>query len=254
MSVRKLWDAQKQAVGFWQAIGDHRVTSLLVSCGYHFGVADFQHGFATFDNCQMIAQTMHHKGVTPFARMSNMSELGRILDLGFEGVICPMIEHEDEVDAFVKGCYYQPQGLRSWGPCGVTPFLQSREEYFENFKPITFAMIETRQAIERVEKICSHPDLDGVFIGPSDLSVCLEEPFQGHNENSQSQKVMRKIEAAARAHNKKIGIYCFDGKTAAIYKKLGYDFITATHDTPGLVKIGSQELKDFHASDGSYLQ
>jgi len=247
--VRQLWKEGKQAIGYWSALSDPMVTTILVNTkGMDFGVSDFQHGFHDVSNAPTTAHRIISAGLTPLARVCFASESGRLLDLGYEGIICPMIQNEDDVEEFVKSCYYQPSGTRSWGPAASLPFRgESMLDYFHHFRPITFAMIETLQAIDRVEAICSHPQLDGIFVGPSDLSVCLGEPFQGHT-GKKSQEVMRMIEEVAKKKNKKLGIYCPDGKTAALYKNRGYDFITCIHDRPNLASICQSNFQEFDSA------
>jgi 4-hydroxy-2-oxoheptanedioate aldolase len=97
----------------------------------------------------------------------------KILDAGCYGVICPMISNREEAEKFVKACMYPPKGNRSFGP--IRGLLYGGADYGEhaNDEIIKLAMIETKEALGNLDKIMSTPNLDGIYIGPADLSLAI---------------------------------------------------------------------------------
>ena len=100
----------------------------------------------------------------------------RVLDMGAEGVIAPMINTEAEAQALVAATKYPPVGERSWGPRRTMSLTgNDAQVHLEtaNARTFTFAMIETARALTALEDILAVSGIDGVFVGPSDLSVTL---------------------------------------------------------------------------------
>ena len=96
-----------------------------------------------------------------------------MLDAGCYGIICPMVNSRAECEAFVQACRYPPQGYRSFGPTRAT--LYAGKDYAPNANAtvLTFAMIETKQALDNLDAILSVPGLDAIYVGPADLSQSL---------------------------------------------------------------------------------
>ena len=97
----------------------------------------------------------------------------RALDLGVRGVICPMVGSRAEAEAFVGACRYPPAGTRSYGPIHGA-FGQGREQTSAaDAAVLLFAMIETADGLANVDEIAATPGLDGLFVGPADLSLAM---------------------------------------------------------------------------------
>ena len=102
----------------------------------------------------------------------------RVLDMGAEAVIAPMINTVAEARALVAAMKYPPIGERSWGPNRVLAMRGTEPQvYLEsgNRASLAFGMIETRRALAALDDILGVDGLDGVFVGPSDLSVTLSD-------------------------------------------------------------------------------
>ena len=103
---------------------------------------------------------------------------GTARDFGAEGIIAPMINTAADARAFAAAAKYPPVGERSWGPHSVTSLagLADQSLYLReaNDNVITLAMIETRTALATLEAIVETPGIDGLFLGPSDLSIALK--------------------------------------------------------------------------------
>ena len=101
----------------------------------------------------------------------------RALDFGAEGIIAPMINTPEDARAYVSFAKFPPLGERSWGPHRATTLAEMSDQkaylYTANDLTVTFAMIETRTALDNVEAIAATPGIDALFLGPADLSIAL---------------------------------------------------------------------------------
>ena len=93
-----------------------------------------------------------------------------MLDLGVMGIIAPMINNKNDCEKFVSYCYYPPIGQRSFGPMRAQ--LMHGSDYFNtaNSNILSFAMIETEEAVKNLDEILAVPNLTGVYVGPADMS------------------------------------------------------------------------------------
>ena len=121
----------------------------------------------------------------------------RALDMGFEAVIAPMINSVADAEAFARAMKYPPMGERSWGP---TRALQihtdfTPESYFSaaNTQTLALAMIETREAFADLDGILATNGIDGIFVGPSDLSISWSDGAGVDPNNEELQDVIAQI-------------------------------------------------------------
>jgi 4-hydroxy-2-oxoheptanedioate aldolase len=96
--------------------------------------------------------------------------VGKVLDAGAYGVICPMINTREQAEAFVSYAKYPPRGARSNGPIRVGLYGEAGTyQTVANDETLALPMIETREAVANLGEILDVPGIAGVYIGPSDL-------------------------------------------------------------------------------------
>ena len=163
---------------------------------------DMQHGAIDQSDILQIFQAISTTDVVPMARL-NWNEPGQImkvLDAGAYGVICPMISNREQAEKFVQACNYPPKGYRSFGP--TRGFMYGGDDYvdYANDEILKLAMIETNEALQKLDEIMSTPGLDGIYIGPADLSLAIgEEPGFDKNESTKAfSEIMRILEHAKK--------------------------------------------------------
>src|SRR5262249_5001087 len=131
-----------------------------------------------------------------------------------------------------------PIGERSWGPHRATTLanMQDQKVYLReaNDLTVTFAMIETRTALDNVEAIAATPGIDALFLGPADLSIALSK---GTNVDPMSSEVDR-ITAAATKAGKVMGAYCHSVERAVALAKRGVRFLAVSSDM-GFLRAGA---------------
>jgi 4-hydroxy-2-oxoheptanedioate aldolase len=155
-------------------------------------------------------------------------------------VICPMIDDVDAAQRLVSACRYPPVGTRSYGP--TRGFLYGGADYFSgaNDTILTLGMIETPQGLHNVDAIAAVEGLDGLFVGPADLSLALGVSPVPDWRSGPLAGAIDTILASARRHGKLAGIYCTSLAFATDMKQKGFDYINLSNDA-AYIRTASQE-------------
>lgn len=194
---------------------------------------DMQHGLVDYPNALSMLQSISTTDVTPMVRV-NWNEPGQImkvLDAGSYGIICPMVSNKKDAEKFVQACMYPPNGFRSFGP--MRGLLYGGNDYakFANEEILKFAMIETREALENLDDIMSVKGIDGIYIGPADLSLAVgEEPGFDKPENSKAYEQIIKILDHSKKNNIFAGIHNGTPEYALKMIDIGFNIVTVGAD------------------------
>ena len=183
--LKQIWAEGRPVLNAWLNIPGAFVAEAVAAQGWDAVTIDTQHGLTGYSEMVAMLQAVAASEVTPLVRVSwnAPGEIMKALDAGASGIICPMINSRAECEAFIKAARYPPLGQRSFGP--IRAALISGPGYAEesNGQILTFAMIETAEALEAADEICATPGLDGIYIGPSDLAFSLGlTPMQDSQE------------------------------------------------------------------------
>jgi 4-hydroxy-2-oxoheptanedioate aldolase len=228
----------------WCGLASPLVTEVIAREGFGAVTIDMQHGLWDITQVVDAIAAIRHGGVGPVVRvpLGDFATASRALDFGAEGIISPMINTEADARAFVAATKYPPLGERSWGPHRATMLagLADQKVYLAQGNALTFtlAMIETRAALQNVAAIAATPGIDGLFLGPSDLSIALS---QGASIDPLSPDVDRELERiieAARKAGKIMGAYCHTAERAVALAKRGVRFLAVGSDL-GFLRAGA---------------
>lgn len=228
----------------WCGIPESTVAGILAREEFDAVALDMQHGAIDFAAAARAVPLVAAAGKPALARIpvGDFATASRLLDAGFSAVIAPMINTAEDARRFGALMKYPPVGERSWGPHGALPFTGlSPSEYFARGNDITlsFAMVETREALGIVDEILATPGIDGIFIGPADLSITLSggkalDPFSAEVSDALDHALAR-----ARAAGKLIGVYSPTGERAAEHARQGIPLIAIAGDA-ALLRAGAQ--------------
>ncbi len=170
--------------------------------GFATVTLEAQHGLWDMSALLTGVAAVRQGGAAPVVRVpvGDFAMVSRVLDFGAEGIIAPMINTAADARAFAAAAKYPPIGERSWGPHRATTLagLPDQSVYLReaNDHVITLAMIETRTALDNLDAIVDMPGIDGLFLGPSDLSIALSD---GKN----SRPAVDGCRARARPHHRR---------------------------------------------------
>ncbi len=235
-SLKNRWRAGRVTTNGWLAIPDALPAEIAARSGLDSLCVDMQHGLIDQAAAVRILQATTATDVPVFVRVpwNEPGAIMRALDAGAAGVIVPMVSSRAEAEAAVAACRYPPAGIRSFGP--VRPALTVGPGYFAaaNDAVLVLAMIETRQALDDLDAILTTPGLDGVYIGPADLSLALGLAPEMDNAHELHQSTVKRILATAKRHGRFVGMHCNSPEFGATAAGWGADFVTIVADTTAL--------------------
>ena len=231
--LKKIFSEGKAAINGWLQIPNSFSAEVMANQNWDSLTIDMQHGVVDYPNALQMLQAISTTNVVPMARV-NWNEPGqimKILDAGSYGVICPMVSNRQEAEKFVQACMYPPKGYRSFGP--IRGLLYGGPDYGKhaNEEILKFAMIETKEALDNLDSIMSTPGLNGIYIGPADLSLAIgEEPSFDKPEGDKVYNVIMKILDHAQKNKIIAGIQNGQPEYAEKMIKKGFQLVTIGSD------------------------
>ena len=241
--LRTLWQEGKAAVNGWLAIPNSFATEVMAHQGWDSLTIDLQHGVVDYQAMVTMLQAISTTPTVPVVRVPWLEPgiIMKSLDAGAYAIICPMVNTREEAQKLVAYSHYAPRGTRSFGP--VRALYYGGADYPEkaNDTIVSFAMIETAQALDNLDSILSVEGLDAVYIGPSDLSLALGcKPSFDDVEPVVAQAIDH-ILARAQAHGVKAGIHNGRPDVALARIAKGFNFTTVSADAR-ILAAGSQQI------------
>jgi 4-hydroxy-2-oxoheptanedioate aldolase len=234
MNDEKLRDRLRRgevAYGAWSAIPGAISVRALAGTGVDYVVIDLQHGGATERDLPEMTEAIRRAGATPLGRVrhAHQADIGRALDLGCDGVIAPNVDSAEQARAVAGACRYPPAGYRSAG--GI---LAGQDE------PFCVVMVESKQAIAELEATLALPGVDGIYVGPRDLSLALGCALDPRDPVLRPE--LERIWAACAAAGKPVGVHASDGATARLYRDNGCRLVTVAADAVAVARGAAGEL------------
>ena len=241
--LRTIWQQGGAAINGWLAIPNSFSAETMAHQGWDTLTIDLQHGVVDYAQMVTMLQAISTTATVPIVRVPWLEPgiLMKALDAGAYGVICPMINSRDEAQKLVAWTHYAPRGTRSFGP--VRALLYGGADYPQhaNDTIVTFAMIETAAALDKLDDILSVEGLDAIYIGPSDLSLSLGCKPTLDDLDPLAAQAVDHILARAKAHGVVAGIH--NGEPAAALARIakGFQFTTVSSDAR-LMAVGAQQV------------
>lgn len=233
----------------WSAIPDPLVAEFLARAGFDTVTLDMQHGCHSTDSVMRGIAAVALAGAPASVRVpvGRFDMASRALDFGAAAVIAPMVNSAADARAFAAAMKYPPTGERSWGPTRTLALLgkHDAQAYLRsaNTETLAIAMIETRAALAAVDEILAVEGIDGVFVGPSDLSVALSDGDRVDALNEEMLAVAGGVADKARAAGRFAGIFAMTGADGRRFADLGFRFIALNLDFNYLT-IGARSFID----------
>ena len=247
-ALRQIWASGRPAINGWCSMPGGFSAELMAGMGWDTVTVDTQHGLIGYSEMLAMLQAISTTAATPLVRVSwnQPGEIMRALDAGAYGVICPMINDAAECAAFVQACRYPPDGFRSSGPTRAVVYGGAGYHAEANAEMLTFAMIETAAGLENLDAIVATPGLDGVYVGPSDLSLAMGGPPGQDSDAPQLMAAFDRILAACKAVGVRAGVHTASPAYSRKMIERGFDLVTVGADTRYL-QAGRREAADMRA-------
>ena len=236
-----------RALCAWVTMNEPAVAEALAREAFDAIVLDMQHGAIDFDGAMRSILAVALAGKPTIARVpvGGFALASQLMDAGAGGILAPMINSGEDARRLVEFVKFPPLGQRSWGPRAALPLSGlDAPTYLTAANAMTqaIAMIETRAALDALDDILSVEGLDGVYVGPSDLSIALSNGRAVEPRGAEVMAEARRVVERAKAHRKYAAMFCFDGADARAMQALGYRLCTIASDQALLRSAARSEL------------
>ncbi|MBU3714070.1 MAG: 2,4-dihydroxyhept-2-ene-1,7-dioic acid aldolase, partial [Ferruginibacter sp.] len=167
-------------IGSWLTIPHQSVIEILSTAGFEWLAIDIEHAAISIETVMNLIGHIQGNGMQALVRVSKNEEvvIKRVLDAGADGVIVPMIKNKEEAIEAVNYVKYPPLGKRGVGLNRAQKYgtaFNTYQEWVKN-EAVLIAQIEHIEAVNNLEEIYAVPDIDGIIVGPYDLSASMGYP------------------------------------------------------------------------------
>ncbi len=247
--LKRAWSEGRTAFGLWATMSGFLGAEIMAGAGVDYVCVDQQHGILDYDSMAPMLGSIHAAGTAPVVRVAQNDPglIGKALDAGAMGVIVPLVNSAEDAARAVAACRYPPSGLRSYGPFRAASIIGSTDPQDLAGEVVCLAMVETREALERVEEIAATPGLDGIYIGPADLAMSLGlKPTLDVVEEKHVEAV-RRIREACHRQGIIAAVHSASGEVARRHAEAGFDVVTVAADSSLLREATLREVRTARA-------
>ena len=231
----------------WVGMNEPQVAEALAREAFDTVVLDMQHGAVDIVGAARCILSVALVGKPSVVRIpvGDFASASRAADAGAAAIIAPMINSAADAKAFADHVKFPPLGARSWGPRACAPLsghFGPTYLHAANAFTLAIAMIETRAALDAVDAILAVEGIDGVFVGPADLSIALSNGGMWDPRGAAVDKALDVVVAAANKAGKFACLFCVDGAHAKASRARGFKFTSIATDTLLLRAAAKAEL------------
>jgi 4-hydroxy-2-oxoheptanedioate aldolase len=244
--VKEAWKAGEAVVNGWLAIPSAFSAEMYAQCGWDSVTVDMQHGVQDYQSCVACFQGMQPHGVTPMVRVpwNEPGIIGKVLDAGAYGVICPMVNTEAEARALVQYSKYPPKGTRSNGPIRAGAYGSAGSyQKTANDEILVIPMIETQTALDNLEAILDVEGIDGIYIGPSDLGFSLGMEPKLDREEPEIMRIYERLLNETSKRGIAAGLHNGTAEYANRMVKMGFKLVTIANDVGLMMNAAKAAVK-----------
>ena len=219
----------------WIGMGEPQIAATLARSSFDAVTFDMQHGAIDFAAVTRAAPLVLAAGKPAVARIpvGDFATASRLLDAGLSAIIAPMINSVADARALASFCKFPPVGGRSWGP-GESRFFSGLDNagYLARANSLlpVFAMVETREALAALDGILAVDGIDGVFVGPADLSIALSGGALMDPQSAEVEQALAHVVARCRAAGKTPCVYAVTPERARALAQAGFAFVAVSGD------------------------
>lgn len=248
-TLHRLWSEGRTALSAWLSIPSAWTAELISRLGFDVVTIDMQHGLIDFQTALGMLQGIGNTAAVPMVRLpwNDPAIAMKMLDAGALGIICPMVNTGAEAARFVRACHYPPLGIRSFGPTRAA--FSAGEDYFQraNERVLTFAQIETQEAIDNIEAIAATEGLSGLYVGPYDLSLSMGCRKLADLQDERLHGAIEKVVEAGKKYDRQLAVFAPSPEGAGQLSRMGFRLMAHGSDSGFLNKIMEAELQNLRS-------
>ena len=231
---RKLFPADRPVLGAWTSLGHPSITEIFTTTGVDFVGIDLEHSTISQEQAQRIIAAAQAGGVACLPRVSshNGEQIARLLDSGADGVIIPNVSTTAQVERILSWCKYPLVGRRSYGVARAQGYGVDFEAYVStwNERSTVLLQIESIEGVEAVDELLAFQAVDGVMVGPYDISGSLGIP--GRLDDPRVAEACGRVIRACRKRQKACGTQVIEPTMESVGAAFaqGYTFVVLASD------------------------
>ena len=251
MSLKEKLKNNQLTIGSWITIANPAIVEIMATANFEWLVIDMEHTSIDLASAQILITTIQANGIKALVRVSKNEEviIKRVLDMGADGIIVPMIKNREEALEAISYIKYPPVGKRGVGLYRAQGYGIRFNEYREWLEKevVVIAQIEHIEAVRNIEEIILTDGVDGTIVGPYDLSGSMGYP--GAFERDDVKEAIKSVEFACKKYNKPYGFHVIESDPRRLQERIdeGCTFLAYSLDFFFLgdsARAGMQKIKE----------
>jgi 2-dehydro-3-deoxyglucarate aldolase len=228
-------------VGTWISSASPLVAEAIGCAGFDWGLVDMEHAPLDLTGVVQMLQALSSTRMLPVVRVpwNDAVTVKRVLDAGAHAVMFPMVQNADEARRAVAATRYPPEGVRGLASMSRATRFGTTPNYARSANTTVGVVVqlETPQALDQLEDIASVTGIDGLFIGPADLSAAMGH--LGQPTHPAVLDLMARAVQRCKSLGMPVGTLGASAETVAQYRAIGFDFVAVSSDI-GFIMRGAQ--------------
>ncbi len=252
MNLKQKLKNNQLTLGSWITIGHPSVIEIMASAGFEWLVIDMEHTSIDLTMAQTLIATIQANSMKALVRVSKNEEviIKRILDMGADGIIVPMIKSKEDALEAIEYAKYPPTGKRGVGLFRAQNYGTGFDEYKQwvDEELVIIAQIEHYEAVNSIEDIITTDGIDGIIIGPYDLSGSMGYP--GEYDRQDVRDAIIKVLQVCKKHNMPSGFHVIQSDPTKLIERIeqGCTFLAYSLDFFFLgdsARDGMQKIREY---------
>lgn len=245
--LKSCFDKRLKLFSGWTSLGHPQISEMIAQSGVDFIGIDIEHSTINHEQSQRIISACHGENILCLPRVASHDpeSIRRLLDSGADGIIVPNVESKNQVELLIEYMKYPPIGKRGFGIAKAQNYGHNFEDYISswNDNSILIIQIESINAVENIDQILKSKFIDGVMIGPYDISGSLGIP--GEIYHIDVIDACKRVINACANHGISCGNQDINPSQESVMKQfeLGFSFVVLSSDI-FLFKRWSEEISD----------
>lgn len=233
-SLKKKLQANELTIGSWLTIPHQSVVEIMATAGFEWLTLDLEHAAIDISQAMNMMALIQGKGMKALARVSKNEEviIKRMLDAGADGIIVPTVRNAAEAKQAVDFVKYPPTGKRGVGLNRAQNYGIGFQEYQDWLRDecVMIVQIEHIDSVHNIEEILSVEGVDGIMVGPYDLSASMGMP--GNYEHPDVVEALKKVEETTLRMKKPLGFHVIHSDHVKTLEKInvGYSLLAMSID------------------------
>lgn len=222
MSLKNRLKNNELTLGSWVTIGHPSVVEIMASAGFEWLVIDIEHTSIDLSTAHTLIASIQANGMKALVRVSKNEEvvIKRVLDMGADGIVVPMVKSKADALEAIEYAKYPPVGKRGVGLFRAQKYGLGFDEYkrWVDEELVIIAQIEHIEAVENIQEIITTDGIDGVIIGPYDLSGSMGYP--GEYDRDDVKNAIAKVLKVCKDYNTPSGFHVIESDPKKLNERI----------------------------------